>query len=150
MEEISHVEMMTSAGIVGLVFSILLIVWVLMLLPKIFYLITLQNALSRCRPESRTLSPGLVWLLLVPLFGIIWHFFIVTGLSDSLTREFAARGTSMPGDQGRSAGLAMCILNVCAFIPYLGGLCVLAGFVCWILYWVRIAECSSQLLRAPI
>jgi hypothetical protein len=37
-----------------------------LLLPAIFFLLTLQRALGRCSPESRTMEPGEVWLLLYP------------------------------------------------------------------------------------
>ena len=150
MQESYTTEMLTAGGIVGLVLGIILIVSMILMIPTVFYLITLQKALSRCRPENRTLAPGLVWLLLIPFFSMIWHFFIVSGLSETLSREYAARGETAVGDQGRSIGLAMCILNACSLVPYLGSLCALAGFVCWILYWVRIAEYSSHLLQAPV
>jgi hypothetical protein len=39
----------------------------------------------------------------------------------------------------------MCILGAASIIPVLGVFAALAGFVCWILYWVKIAEYSSQL-----
>ena len=39
----------------------------------------------------------------------------------------------------------MCILFACGVIPLLGILAGLAGIVCWIVYWVRIAEFSRRL-----
>ncbi len=91
------------------------------------------------------MQPGLVWLMLIPLFNIIWHFFIVNGMSNSLAREFAECGETVEPEPGKSIGMAMCILNACSIVPYLGVLATLAGFVCWIIYWVKIAEYSARL-----
>lgn len=41
------------------------------LVVAIFYLLTLMRALQKCSPQSRTMQPGMVWLLLIPLFNLI-------------------------------------------------------------------------------
>jgi len=52
--------------------EILLILIVLcgMIIPKIFYLLTLQNALKTISPQNRKMEPGKVWLLFIPLFSV--------------------------------------------------------------------------------
>jgi hypothetical protein len=115
------------------------------LIPMIFYLLTLQKTLSRCSPERRAMEPGLVWLLLIPLFSLVWHFFVVSNVAKSLQGEFEKRQIGIEPSPGYSLGLPMCILNACAVIPLLGILAWLAGTVCWIIYWVRIAEFSRRL-----
>ena len=43
---------------------VLLIVFsVFFLIPGILYLLTLQNALSKCHPSVREMEPGMVWLV---------------------------------------------------------------------------------------
>ena len=58
----------------------------------IFYLVTLQKALSRVSRRNRLMQPGMVWLALIPLFNLVWNFFIATQIPDSLRNEFRARG----------------------------------------------------------
>ena len=116
------------------------------LLPAILYLLTLQRALERCAPESQTLSPGLVWLMFIPVFSLVWHFVIVVNVSRSLRNEFTRR--NFPGieaEPGKGIGLAMCILGACCIIPLLGILCAIAAFICWIIYWVKIHDYSRRL-----
>lgn len=137
-----------TVGIIGMVFIVILTIILLSLIPTIFYLLTLQKAFNRCQPSNRAMEPGLVWLQLIPLFNIVWHFFIVINLSDSLEREFAQRGLPTEPAPGKSLGLAMCILNVCTIIPYLAALAGLAGLICWIVYWVKIADYSSRLANS--
>ncbi len=43
---------------------LLLFVGCILLVPVIFYILTLQGALNKCSTESRTLEPGMLWLLL--------------------------------------------------------------------------------------
>jgi hypothetical protein len=116
-------------------------------IPLIFYLLTLQKALSRCSPASRTLSPGLVWLLLIPFFGLVWHFVIVTSLAKSLHNEFTKRNINEAQNPGLGIGLATCILSVLSWIPHLRGVGI-AALVCLIIYWVKIAGYSARLQNA--
>lgn len=111
----------------------------------IFYLLTLQRAMSRCSPECRAMEPGLVWLALIPCVNLVWQFFIVINVAKSLGAEFQKRGVAEEERPGQSLGLAMCILNAVSIIPYLGCLTGLAGFICWIIYWVKIAGHSQKL-----
>ncbi|SRR5215203_1959020 len=66
----------------------------LFLIPAIFFLLTQQNTLKAIQPHNRAMSPGQVWLQLIPIFGMIWQFFVVSKISDSLRRELAARNTT--------------------------------------------------------
>lgn len=129
---------------------LLLFAGVLFLLPSIFYLLTMQKTLAKCAPEVRTMEPGLVWLNLIPLVSLVFSFFIVFALSDSLRGEYARRGLALPeAEPGKSLGLAMCICMCCGLIPFLGLLASLAGLVLWNMYWVKIAE-YSRMLDMPV
>lgn len=116
-------------------------------IPVIFYLITLQKALSRCSLQNRTLSSGLVWLQLIPVFNLVWHFVLVINIAKSLHAELKMRNILEEPNPGQGVGLAMCILSVISIIPYLGILTGIAAFICWIIYWVKIAEISSKIGR---
>ena len=131
------------------VMLLLFIVLVLPLLPGIFYLLTLQKALNRCDPRNRLMSPGLVWLMAIPFFNLIWHFVVVLNIAGSLSREYKDRGLETETEPGQALGLATCVLSLCTLMPYLGFLTALAALVCWICYWVRVAELSNQLATAP-
>jgi hypothetical protein len=108
----------------GELFVLFFLLIPLTIIPGIFYVLTLYRALTRCAPESRVMEPGLVWLLFVPL---------------------RRRGAAARRDTGRGLGLAMSILACAGFVPLLGILGGLACLVCWILYWVRIADLSRRL-----
>jgi hypothetical protein len=133
----------------GVLIGMLVVVGIL-LLPAIFYLLTLQKAFQRCSPENRAIQPGLVWLMFIPLFNVVWHFFIVLRLATSLDAEYRKRGIPEEPQPGKNLGLAMCILVCCSFIPLLGILCSLGALVCWIIYWVKIADFSNKLAAVPV
>lgn len=133
-------------------FGIMMILLVLgifslvLFIPTIFYLLTLQKALERCQPRNRMMQPGLVWLLLIPFFNLIWQFFVVVNLAGSLEKEFAERGMASEPEPGKPIGFAMCILNACGLIPYVNAVTWIGGLVCWIIYWMKIAKYSRNLL----
>jgi hypothetical protein len=121
--------------------QLILIILVIALLPQIFYLLTLQNTLLKVSPSNRKMVPGQVWLTLIPLFGMVWQFIVVTRMADSLQAEFRERGITVPEEKpGYSLGIAYCVLYCCSIIPILGGLASLGGLVVWIIYWVKINE----------
>jgi hypothetical protein len=144
----SDVSNAHAAGFaIGLIIG-MLILCAVALIPAIFYMLTLQKALNRCAPENRAMAPGMVWLLFIPLFNIIWHFFVVLNMAKSLGAEFQKRGIAEEPEPGKKLGLIMCILACCGIIPVLGVLCSLGALVCWIIYWIKIAGFSGK-LAAP-
>jgi hypothetical protein len=113
------------------------------------YLWTLSTALSLCDRRNRTMEPGMVWLNLIPLFNLVWMFITVIKISESLQNEFDDRRLREEGDYGKQLGITYNILNLLGIIPYLGIALSFAGFICFIIYWVKIAGFNSILRRAP-
>lgn len=116
-----------------------LLMLALFIVPTVFYLLTLRRALILAGREHRRLEPGLVWLMLVPLFGLAWHFVLVRRVADAVQRWAKAHGQEV-GDGGWGVGLAACILCCCAVLPVLGILGSVGGLVCTVLWWVKVAN----------
>jgi hypothetical protein len=130
----------------GVVFALVCGFLLVGLVIAVFFLLTLQKALGRCRPRNRTMEPGMVWLNLLPLFNIVWQFITVSRIGESLENEFRDRGWHRRAENyGRSVGIASCVLGLLGWIPFLGGFLALAGLVCRIIYWVQIAGYSNRL-----
>lgn len=125
---------------------LILFLFPLIIIPFVFYLITLQNVLKKVSPENRKMPPANVWLLFIPLFNLGWHFVVVARVSDSLKAEFAKRGISVGVERpAYGVGLAYCILKCCSYIPFLGIAAALAWLVCWIIFWVKVSGYSARL-----
>jgi hypothetical protein len=138
----------TVAG--GTFIGLLFLIWIaVLILPTVFFILTQQRALSKCSPANRTMSPGLAWLQIIPVFGFIWQFFVVSALANSLGNEFRARGIQEEERPGYGVGLAMCITRICVVIPILGFFSLVASLILWIVYWVKIAGFSAKLDFAP-
>lgn len=127
-----------------------------LILVHVLFFLTLQKALRRCSVPNRTMSPGLVWLQWIPFFNLVWQFFVVKAVSQSLENEFRSRGIYTTPRPGQSLGVARCVLQVCGFLclffltlrVFRYGLVPLLGlslFIVWIVYWVKIADLSRQL-----
>jgi hypothetical protein len=151
-----------AAGVLVAVLAGICFALVIALVIAIFYFLTLQKALSRVQPRNRLMEPGLVWLGLIPLFNIVWSFFIATRVPGSLRNEFQDQGRDDGSDYGRGIGLANAILGAVSaalqgiasvtqdaairgiFAP-LG----LASLVLFIIFWVKIAGYSGRLATGP-
>jgi len=117
---------------------IVFFVVLIFLLPILLFLLTIQRTLKAIAPESRDMSPGTVWLMLIPFLNIIWQFIMVDGVAKSLRNECAR--LQIPTRESKptfGAGLAWCICNILSIIPLFGPL---AALVTFIVYWIKIAE----------
>src|ERR1022692_2548005 len=102
--EMNHTrDVAAGLGILAIVFIVIAI----LLVPFIFYLLTLQKALNRCSPECRAMQPGLVWLMLIPLFHIVWQFLVVLNMAKSLAAEFQKRGIAEDPKPRQTLSLVM-------------------------------------------
>ena len=116
----------------------------------IVYIAFLSGVLRKCSPASRTMEPGMVWLLLVPLLNVVWNFLVVTALARSLGNEFRLR--NIPTDNpepGKSIGIAMCVCGACSIIPIVNIIAALPNLILWIMYWVKMAEYARMLDQVP-
>lgn len=140
-------------GNLGLQELILLLVIIGMVLPYIFFLITLQNTLKIFSKHNRTIEPGTVWVLLIPLFAGIFLFFVADAIGTGFKREFEQRGVFVEGKPTYSLGITMAIVQ-CGYyvvnflfnIPSLTGIIALAILVIWIVYWVQVNQKKNELI----
>ena len=133
-------ELLLGIGIVIILFTALIGIVV-----AVLYLLNLQNLLKRISVENRVVEPGNVWLMLIPIFNLVYAFILYPKISESVKNEFLKRGLSDSGDYGKSLGTAMAVLGLCGFIPSLGGFAGIADLVIWIIYWVKMSEYKSKL-----
>lgn len=128
------------AGVFIIVIFAVIIGVAIGLVPYILYLVMISRTLKQCAPHNQRMTPGEVWLVLIPLFGIVWHFILVGRLADSIAAEFRQRNLRCEEERpGYNYGLWSMILRCCGIIPFLGIFASLTGIVFWIMHWVRIA-----------
>ena len=72
-------------GIIAVVFLVMLVIWA-----GICYM--LYISLQAVPPEHRKMPPGQVWLLLIPLFNLVWNFFVFQRIPESYQSFFHSRG----------------------------------------------------------
>ena len=138
-------EFAFGAAMVGFV----LIVLAISLTIAILYLMNLQNLMKEVNQKNRQVEPGNVWLMLIPLFNIIYPFILYPKICDSVKAEFEFRGKPEAGDYGRALGITMPILGLVGFVPFLGTLAGLANLVIFIIFWVKMAEYKNKLRNMP-
>jgi len=93
----------------------------------------------------RKLEPGLVWLLLIPCFNLVWNFFVFPGLSDSFKAYFNSIGDNSVGNCGRDLGLGYAICSAISVIPFVGCLTGIVSLVLLILFLVKANELKNRI-----
>lgn len=117
---------------------------VLFLIAFVFYILTLQSTLRLISIKNRKMPPNNVWLLLIPLFGLVWHFFVIRDMASSIHDEAIDKNIQLNEPKpAYDIGLAMCIVNCLIFVPGV----FIAALILWILYWVKIAGYRNQLIQ---
>jgi hypothetical protein len=83
----------------------------------VWFFMTTYKVLNACSPRNRDMEPGMVFLMFIPLFSVIWIFFIIFRISSSLEKEFRSRGLPRDGDFGATLGLWGIISNLLCCAP---------------------------------
>jgi hypothetical protein len=143
-----------------------IIVIAVALIIQVLFLLTLYRTQQAVHERNRELSPGLVWLTLIPLFGMIWAPIMVPKLSNSLRREFEDRGWRVDGEGfarttgmlwawGGIANAVLSIIQNVAQLADMGAIALvlsllslpvgLGVLVCWIIYWVQMYQYGKRL-----
>jgi hypothetical protein len=150
------------AGILVCVLSLLAVC----LLVFILFLLNLHWTLAAVKERNRELSPGLVWLMLIPLFHIVWAPIMVTKVANSLRNEFDDRGWPLAIEGfARTAGMVWAwgwVLNgflsvvrniaraadvrpVSAMFSAVSCPLLIGILVCGIIFWVQTYQYRNRL-----
>jgi len=127
-----------AAAIAFAVICFYLVILVGALALQIWFLVTAYKALNAVSPRNRDMEPGMIFLIFIPLFGIVWYFFIVIRIADAFAKEFDDRGLRSDGDFGKLIGI------LAPLIPCVG----LIMHIMWIMkvrgYTARLAGGGSR------
>jgi len=112
------------------------------------YMILLQTALSRCAPQNRTMSPGSVWLQLIPVFGLFWQFYVISNIAQSQKNELNERQMSnYYPDSAKTIGIIMCILVFIDLTIIFAILSLIVQFILFCIYCSKISNISTAILQ---
>ena len=111
----------------------------------IFYIRAISKTIKAIDPEYRTQSPGMAWLLLIPIFNVIWFFFLLKSIKTSFLRMHENKRISQPIDTGYTYGIAMGCCWAAIFIPKLIFVALIPMFVFSILHWTKLSNARRRL-----
>jgi hypothetical protein len=132
------------AAILAIIVFVVLIALAISLAISIVICLLLSGCLSKLPPEHRVMEPGMVWLLLIPFFNIVWNFFVFIRISKSYQSYFAAQGKTQFGDCGEQIGLWYCICCVACMVPMVNYIAGPAGLVLLIVYLVKVLGLKGE------
>lgn len=132
------------AALIAMGGAIILVFLLIALVVAILYLFNLQNLMKSIKEENREVSPGNVWLMLIPLFSLVYAFILYPKISASVKKELESREMDTEGDGAKNLGLALAITGALSLIPVIGGLAGLANLVIFIMWWVKTAGFKNK------
>ncbi len=105
------------------------------------------GALRRVPAEHRKVELKQVWLLLIPLFGYVWNFFVYRQVSASFESYFTARGRTADGRCSAGIALAYCLVELGSLVPWIGLIPWLLAWILLVLLLVRFHSYSKTVAR---
>ena len=112
-----------------------------------FYIREISKTLAAIDPSCRTQKPAMAWLLLIPIFHVIWFFFLLKNIQAGFQKMFDQQLIEKPIDTGYNYGIAMGCCWVASFIPSLFFIALIPMFVFSILHWNKLSLARRSLKR---
>lgn len=113
------------------------------------WLVVMNKALDQVSHDLRRMEPNAVWLCLIPLFGLVWQYFVANAVGEGLAKELLARNMFPKEEKpAYGYGLTGCILTSCCIIPYAGVCIAIIGLVLLVVHAVKISEYNNILQQS--
>ena len=107
----------------------------------------ISNWLKEVPEEDRVMSPGQVWLLLIPFFSLYWQFRVyMLDIPQSFKNYFERQGNQEVGDCGKTMGMWLCICAISGLIPIIGSIVGMGTMVLLILWMVKIHQLKNKII----
>jgi hypothetical protein len=94
----------------------------------VFFYVTVYQAFNAVSPRNRDMEPGMIFLMLIPFFNMIWYFFVVIRMASSMEKEFSDRGLRKDGDFGLMLGILAAVVPCFGLIMAIMWLMKIRGY----------------------
>ena len=113
----------------------------------IFYIRSISKTLATIAEPYRTQSPGMAWLLLIPIFNVIWFFFLLKAIRDGFANMYQNGLTQKDIDTGYHYGIGMGCCWAASFLPQLIFIALIPMFVFSILHWNKLNSARRAIYK---
>ena len=106
----------------------------------VFFCLSLQKALILTGADNRRMSPGLVWLNLIPIFNLGWIIYTTLKISEAITAKNKQNGVADPEQGAKAVGLVFSISTATFIVP--------VSLVSGLMYWLKISDYNKSMSKA--
>ena len=127
------------------------LVVLLILAPIIFYILSFRKTAAIVNAAGGSAPVNSAWLLLVPVFGMIWFFVLLIKLRSAMRNTVAGK----PNNQWWAFGMLAAILSVTgvtlsSFFPdLLNVFLLLAQIILAVLHWIKLVQVRQHFQARP-
>ena len=89
------------------------------------------------------------------VFILVFQFYMVNKIADSIEAEYRSRNLPVEPRPTYQIGLVMCVCSAATLVgqvpvlSFFSMIAAVAGFVVWIMYWVKTAEWKNKIKFLP-
>jgi len=103
------------------------------------FLWNIRKTIVAIKPHNRVVKPNHVWLMFIPLVNLVYQFFLVHKVAQSLFNEFNERNMpTKPVNIAYNLGMVACILNILSLVPQLAFFASFLVMVFMFAFWTRL------------
>lgn len=127
------------------------LVVLLILVPIIFYILSFRKTAAIVNAAGGSVPANSAWLLLVPLFGIIWFFVLLIKLRNAMRNTVAGEPNSQWWIFGMLAAiLSVTGMTVSSFFPdFISVFLLLAQIILAVLHWIKLVQVRQHFQARP-
>ena len=125
----------------------LAILVIIPLIAFILYINAIRKTLQAIDDDMRTQSPAMAWLLLIPVFNVVWFFFLIKAIQTGFERMQQAGRLKKEVDTGYNIGLATGVCWAASYMPRIMFLAFIPLFVLSVLHWHQLQRARQAVIK---
>lgn len=94
-----------------------------------------KKLLEAIGPQYTSLNPNLVYLIYVPIVGLVFYFVLAFALKTSMSRLYEDGRITIKADAVFKSLLAFCVCTVLTVVPWIDQFMALAALICGGFNW---------------
>lgn len=144
MSNIDQMDPELAGAVVAGFLAFLCVILTVVFVVNVIVCFLMYKPLSKLPESYRPFSPGLVFLMLIPIANFIMPFLISISFTNGFKNYFGSVGDQSNGDCGKTIGLVWAIASVCSVIPIVNYLAGPVGLICMIIFIVKLWSMGNK------
>lgn len=140
----NNAPQLSDAAAAGIGLALIAVALVIVIAVSALICWLIYKPYSKLPAQFQQMKPGMIFLMMIPFFGLVWAFFIALQVPASFKSYFDSVGDTTVGDAGKGIALAWAICAACSIVPFLNLIAGPASLVLLIIFIVKLFNMAGR------